>query len=108
MTTDDLYDISELVIPPTSTEIAALIASLADSPIRKMIVRRLAFQLDRLKAGAFTPEELQGLCHSGLAEDDQRFEAFCDGCSEYQRKLFGRSREDSMRQDILDFGGEDG
>ena len=60
------------------------------------IARRMAFELDRLRAGAFTAEELQSLCHSGLGLDSDKFEAFCDGCTEYQRKLFGRSREDEI------------
>lgn len=45
----------------------------------------------RLKRGDFTPDELQTLCHN-LSEQDK--EAFFQGCTEYQRKLFGCSAID--------------
>lgn len=45
-------------------------------------------EIERLKAGKFTPDELQGLCH-GLTEEDEQ--AFNSGCLKYQEKLFGRS-----------------
>lgn len=49
-------------------------------------------EVERLKAGRFTEEELQALCHEQQGEEDcpRRFAA---GCVEYNRKLFGaRSR----------------
>jgi len=46
-------------------------------------------EVERLKAGNFTPEELQNLCHN-LSDED--YSKFCDGCDEYQRKLFGKCR----------------
>jgi len=45
----------------------------------------------RLRAGKFTPEELQNLCHN-VSEADKV--AFFAGCAEYQRKLFGESAHD--------------
>lgn len=51
-------------------------------------------EVARLKAGKFTEEEFQGLCH-GFGEQDRA--RFCDGCSLYQRKLFGVSREEELR-----------
>lgn len=90
-----MSDPNILTVPPTPIEIAAVLSELPECEA-KSIIRRMAFQIDRLKAGAFTPEELQGLCHSGLGEDDIRYDAFCNGCTEYQRKLFGKSREDDL------------
>lgn len=49
-------------------------------------------ELARLKRGDFTDEELQNLCHN-LDESD--YEKFCAGCTEYQRKLFGKSPSDA-------------
>lgn len=65
------------------------------------VVRRLASEYERLRRGDFTDEELlviaanprfQDLCHNlppevGLCK-------YADGCDEYQRKLFGKSRTD--------------
>jgi hypothetical protein len=42
---------------------------------------------NRLKAGKFTPEELQNLCH----EQQGNAESFAQGCCAYQVELFGRS-----------------
>ena len=51
-------------------------------------------EIDRLKNGDFTPEELQNLCHNLTSCD---YKEFCDGCTAYQRKLFnGHSREDDL------------
>ncbi len=49
-------------------------------------IYQLEEEIARLKRGDFTPEELQNLCHN-LDESDR--EAFCKGCLEYQKKLFG-------------------
>jgi hypothetical protein len=46
-------------------------------------------EADRLKAGRFTPEEFQNLCHTREVQDG--FEAFGLGCIAYQRQLFGKS-----------------
>lgn len=45
-------------------------------------------EVERLRAGNFTPQEFQNLCH-GFDENDR--EVFVAGCLEYQRKLFGDS-----------------
>jgi hypothetical protein len=43
-------------------------------------------EVERLKSGDFTKEELQNLCHNLSEDDEQRFR---QGCSDYQKKLFG-------------------
>lgn len=49
-------------------------------------------EIERLKAGDFTPEEFQALCHNlHLKEERITPQAFCDGCEAYQVKLFGES-----------------
>lgn len=52
--------------------------------------REFELEVERLKAGKFTEEEFQGLCH-GLSEDPSNAREFFRGCEDYQRKLFGRS-----------------
>ena len=49
----------------------------------------------RLKSGDFTPEEFQNLCHSRNV-NNLGMSDFCDGCDEYQRKLFGSCRSDLL------------
>lgn len=56
-------------------------------------------EIARLKCGDFTPEELQGLCHN-LSEKPECRMAFCDGCAEYQHKLFGESEREQLRGEI--------
>ena len=48
----------------------------------------------RLKSGEFTEEEFQNLCH-GFSEADKC--KFFQGCHEYQRKLFGISERDELK-----------
>lgn len=43
-------------------------------------------EIERLKAGRFTEEEFQNLCHTFSEDDECRFKA---GCVEYHKKLFG-------------------
>jgi hypothetical protein len=43
-------------------------------------------EIERLKSGNFTPEELQNLCHN-LSCDECKL--FIKGCRDYQMKLFG-------------------
>lgn len=50
------------------------------------LVGVLLAEIDRLKAGDFTEDEFQNLCHKFGPDDRCRFEA---GCREYQDKLFG-------------------
>lgn len=61
-------------------------------------IARLCAESDRLKAGRFTPEEFQNLCHH-LDENDR--EAFCKGCAEYQEKLFGKGQSDRKRGESM-------
>lgn len=44
-------------------------------------------------------ELVQGLCHN-LPESD--YKPFCDGCDEYQKKLFGKCRTEELERKILD------
>jgi hypothetical protein len=50
-------------------------------------ILQLQAENNRLKAGKFTPEELQNLCH----EQQGNAESFAQGCCAYQVELFGRS-----------------
>lgn len=50
---------------------------------------------ERLKAGKFTPAELQNLCHN-LKPDDLR--AFRAGCEDYAAKLFGLKKPASEEE----------
>lgn len=52
-------------------------------------LNHLRTEVERLRRGDFTEEEFQNLCHK-FGEGD--YERFCDGCDEYQRKLFGKDR----------------
>lgn len=52
----------------------------------KDVMEFLFAEVERLKAGDFTEEEFQNLCHNSSPDDRCRFEA---GCREYQDKLFG-------------------
>lgn len=49
----------------------------------------LRAEVERLKRGEFTPDELQNLCHN-LSADDAC--AFLRGCRAYQLQLFGRDK----------------
>lgn len=63
--------------------------------IRDYIARlRLCAEIDRLKAGRFTPEEFQNLCHH---LDETKRASFYQGCADYQRKLFGVSDRDLLQ-----------
>ena len=64
----------------------------------------LRAEVERLKAGDFTDEEFQNLCH---CIPEQNRDEFFKGCAEYQRRLFGvadidaRSLELSLFEDLL-------
>ena len=49
-------------------------------------IDELQAEVSRLKAGTFTEEEFQNLCHTFSEDDACRFRA---GCEAYQKKLFG-------------------
>jgi len=42
---------------------------------------------ERLKAGDFTPEEIQNFCHK--LNDTVPRQQFEEGCNEYQNRLYG-------------------
>lgn len=48
-------------------------------------------EIERLKRGDFTSEELQNLCHN--LPEEKRIEFF-NGCTSFQEKLFGKSAID--------------
>lgn len=59
-------------------------------------------EIERLKAGDFTPEEFQALCHNlHLKDEPITPQAFCDGCESYQVKLFGESPITSLKAEKL-------
>ena len=50
------------------------------------LIAILKDDIARLRAGDFTEEEFQNLCHNFSEDDEQRFE---EGCTQYRKKLFG-------------------
>lgn len=88
--------------PVTPVEEAQLILLCGDSghPDLPMLVRRILFQRDelkaeveRLKTGRLTPAEIQNLCHN-LQESNPactRHE-FERGCAEFQNQLSGEKK----------------
>lgn len=59
------------------------------------VIQALRDEVARLKRGDFTAEEFQNLCHN--LPEDCTSEAFCNGCEEYQKKLFGESPITALR-----------
>jgi hypothetical protein len=58
-------------------------------------IKELETEVIRLKRGDFTPEEFQDLCHHRDEKEGCTLEDFSQGCLDYQRKLFGRTIQDS-------------
>jgi hypothetical protein len=58
-------------------------------------VIELQTEVARLKRGDFTPAEFQNLCHNRHEREGCTFEDFCTGCTEYQRRLFGKALVDN-------------
>lgn len=52
-------------------------------------IHNLQSEVRRLKAGDFTEDEFQNLCHK--MNENNGPQKFCDGCEAYQQKLFGWS-----------------
>lgn len=64
-------------------------------------------EIERLKAGDFTEQEFNALCHNlHLKDEPITPQAFCDGCEEYQVKLFGESPIANLRAEIDRLKGE--
>src|SRR5688572_27790919 len=63
-------------------------------------VLELEKEINRLKAGNFTEEEFQNLCHNKQIQDG--YECFKQGCNEYQKKLFGKcqNEEELAKQNL--------
>lgn len=61
-------------------------------------------EIKRLKAGKFTEEEFQNLCHNFDEKDRERF---VKGCEDYQRKLFGGCQSGRRTEDAAGAGGRD-
>lgn len=55
---------------------------------------KLLAEINRLKEGDFTPEEMHNLCHNKKSVSPKEF---CDGCEAYQQQLFGRSPITELR-----------
>lgn len=81
--------------PLSAMELVELGEFLKPWPRYHDLTLRLVCHLGRLIVGQFTEEELKNLCHN---LDPDMYKAFCDGCTEYQRRLFGHSREDDLKE----------
>jgi hypothetical protein len=57
-------------------------------------------QLARYKRGEFTDEEFQELCHNLHTKRPCGPTDFCNGCEDYQIKLFGRSPITELRDHV--------
>jgi hypothetical protein len=59
--------------------------------------RDIVRELERIREGRFTPDEVHEFCHS--LGDTVTAEAFANGCAAYQRSLYGRApSEDHVNQ----------
>jgi len=58
-----------------------------------------AAEVERLKRGDFTPEEIHGLCHN--LQSTVPAEEFAAGCAEYQRKLYNESPDADARNELI-------
>jgi hypothetical protein len=58
-----------------------------------------AAEIERLKRGEFTPEEIQHLCHR-VAETVSA-DAFARGCAEYQRRLYSEAPDADARGELM-------
>ncbi len=70
----------------TLTEAANAAMTEIDS-LRRLLAERDA-EIERLKAGKFTPEEFHNLCHEDKPVSPGEF---AEGCMAYQERLYGRS-----------------
>ncbi len=64
-------------------------------------MREMMAENERLKAGRFTEDEFQGLCHTLSAADGPQ--RFCEGCEAYQKQLFGESPITRLREALVPF-----
>lgn len=76
------------------------LCSLPDSQNKESTdrINELTSEIERLKSGNFTMEEFQFLCHN--LPNNCTKESFCNGCEEYQKKLFGSSPITELRVEI--------
>lgn len=74
-------------------------AALARTALPAWIRREVAAKAEiaRLKAGKFTEEEFQNLCHNFSEDNICRF---FQGCAEYQKKLFGRCHVEELQAEV--------
>jgi len=88
---------AELVALNDAKEFAYAICNLSNRMALRLGAERdeARKEVTRLKAGDFTEEEFQNLCHN--KEKSVSPEDFCRGCEEYQRKLFGASLAQEYR-----------
>ena len=61
----------------------------------KREVEQLRAELDRLKSGEFTKEEVHNFCHN--LESTVSAQEFCNGCERYQQELYGKSPITELR-----------
>lgn len=86
------------------TQVEATLADVQSAYIRAANARNaMKVEIERLKAGKFTAEEIHGFCHDLHGTVDAS--AFAAGCAEEQRKLYGcapdRDALDSMKAKVV-------
>lgn len=59
----------------------------------------LGEELQRFRTGRLTATEIHNLCHN-LQAGEVTAQKFCDGCEEYQKKLFGTSPIADLRYEV--------
>lgn len=59
----------------------------ADLPLALAEIRRLRAEVERLKRGDWTSDEIHGICHNLHGKVNAR--EFADGCADEQRRLYG-------------------
>lgn len=64
---------------------------------------KLRSELNRFKEGDLSAAEIHNLCHN-LRADNVTPQQFCDGCEEYQKKLFGKSPIAELRAESRERG----
>lgn len=82
-----LYDDSDTVMAGLSI----LVEDGYATDRQRATARAAMAEIERLREGEFSGTEFQNLCHC-IPENDR--DAFFTGCTDYQRKLFGKAERD--------------
>src|SRR5690348_6421765 len=90
-----LYDDSDLVMAGLS-----ILAEDGYATDRQRSIARAAMtEIERLREGEFSETEFQNLCHC-IPENDR--DSFFTGCTDYQRKLFGKAERDFWAEAVAE------